>query len=112
VPLRPEVNSILISSLSLSLHLPKEKEKEIHLVLVERGRKHTRIPATLLAAIATPNPVPQINSARSAFPSATSLAASTAKWGYAVLSSAVRGPTSLTRWTRGSCSKSAEIIFL
>lgn len=61
-----------------------------------------RIPVTLFAEIATPSPVPHIRRARSAFPSFMSLAASTAKWGYAVLSSACRGPTSWTEATRGS----------
>ena len=39
--------------------------------------------------------------ARSAAPDFISLAASTAKWGYAVLSVGERGPTSTTEETRG-----------
>ena len=40
-----------------------------------------RMPGTLLAAIATPRPVPQMSSARSASPSATSSAAAMATCG-------------------------------
>jgi hypothetical protein len=64
------------------------------------------MPVTLLAAMATPSPVPQMSSARSAFPSLMSFAAATAKWGYAVLSVDVRGPTSWTEATSGEDSRS------
>src|SRR5687767_7731109 len=56
--------------------------------------------------MATPRPVPQIRSARSASPSATLRAAATARWGYAVESSAAT-PISTTEATRLSASSSA-----
>ena len=65
-----------------------------------------RMPATLLALIATPRPVPHTSSARSARPSVIAWAAVTATCGYGVVWSAFT-PTSITSATRGSASRSA-----
>src|SRR6478609_6645341 len=94
----------MVSTCALLESTPRSTENESCAVTA-------RMPGTLLAAIATPSPVPQMSRARSTVPAAIRWAASIATLGYGVCPSAST-PTSMTRATPGLLSRSCLRICL